>query len=86
MIKNNVVALAVAAFAVCASLALAGLSPVSANSASYPTSTGYFPDQYVNQAKEIEPMPNTDGDTGLSTTFPAIDPANWIDSTPEIYS
>jgi hypothetical protein len=87
MIKNsNPVALAAAAIAISSILALAVLSPVSASNASYGASSGYFPDQYVNQAKEIEPMPNTDGDTGLSKTFPAIDPADWIDSTPEIYS
>jgi hypothetical protein len=87
MIKNsNPVVLAAAAIAISSILAMAALSPVSASNASYGASAGYFPDQYVNQAKEIEPMPNTDGDTGLSKTFPAADPASWIDSTPEMYS
>jgi hypothetical protein len=27
------------------------------NSATYATPTGYFPDQFVSQAKEVEPMP-----------------------------
>jgi hypothetical protein len=31
-------------------------------------------------------MPNTDGDTGLSKTFPQEDPASWIDAAPQIYS
>jgi hypothetical protein len=86
MIKNNVVALAVAAFAVCAGLALAGLSPVSANSASYATSTGYFPDEFVNQAKEIEPAIDTHGDIGLPKAFPKQSVDSMIDSTPEMYS
>jgi hypothetical protein len=86
MIKNsNRVAIAFGAVAVCSILAMAALSPVSASS-SYEASTGYFPDQFVNQAKEIEPMPNTDGDTGLSKTFPQEDPASWIDAAPQIYS
>lgn len=86
MIKNsNRVAIAFGAVAVCSILALAALSPVSASS-SYEGTTAYFPDQFVNQAKEIEAMPDTDGDTGLSKTFPAVDPASWMDSTPEMYS
>jgi len=58
---------AVTAIAICAVLvaALAALlapaaatSGVSMNStATYAGPTGYFPDQFVNQAKEIEPMP-----------------------------
>ena len=61
---------AVTAIAICAVLvaALAAvLAPATATS-SVPTPsvvatsagpTGYFPDQFVNQAKEIEPMPET---------------------------
>jgi len=58
---------AVTAIAICAVLvaAAAGLlapaaatSGVSANStATYAGRSGYFPDQFVNQAKEVEPMP-----------------------------
>ena len=58
---------AVTAIAICAVLvaALAAMlapaaatSGVSMNSAAtYAGPTGYFPDQFVNQAKEIEPMP-----------------------------
>jgi hypothetical protein len=58
---------AVTAIAICAVLiaAAAGLlapaaatSAVSTNStAAYAGPSGYFPDQFVNQAKEVEPMP-----------------------------
>ncbi|HZF22987.1 MAG TPA: hypothetical protein VE030_05925 [Burkholderiales bacterium] len=58
---------AVTAIAICAVLvaAAAGLlapaaatSGVSTNStATYAAPSGYFPDQFVNQAKEVEPMP-----------------------------
>jgi len=79
-------ALAAAVFAVCG--AILALSPVSANNTSFPASTGYFPDEFVNQAKDIEPMPNTYGDTGLPLSLPeeAVKPASWTDSTPEMYS
>ena len=58
---------AVTAIAICAVLvaALAALlAPAAATSgvsmksaATYAGPTGYFPDQFVNQAKEVEPMP-----------------------------
>jgi len=58
---------AVTAIAICAVLvaALAGMmSPAAATSgvstgsiATYAGPSGYFPDQFVNQAKEVEPMP-----------------------------
>jgi hypothetical protein len=58
---------AITAIAICAVLvaAAAGLlapaaatSAVSTNStAPYAGPSGYFPDQFVNQAKEVEPMP-----------------------------
>ena len=58
---------AVTAIAICAVLvaAVAGvLAPAVANpgvsinnSATYAGPAGYFPSQFVNQAKEIEPMP-----------------------------
>jgi hypothetical protein len=58
---------AVTAIAICAVLvaAVVGLlapaaaTPgVSSNSlATYAAPTGYFPEQFVNQAKEVEPMP-----------------------------
>jgi hypothetical protein len=58
---------AITAIAICAVLvaAAAGLlapaaatSAVSTNStATYAGPSGYFPDQFVNQAKEVEPMP-----------------------------
>ena len=58
---------AVTAIAICAVLvaALAAvLAPAAATSGvsmngtvTYAGPTGYFPDQFVNQAKEIEPMP-----------------------------
>jgi len=37
--------------------ATSGRSTVSAAPAAAAPSAGYFPDQYVNQAKEVEPMP-----------------------------
>lgn len=86
MIKNSsTVALVVAAIAVCGTLVLAALSPVSASTA-YPTSAGYFPDQFVNQAKEIEPAIDTYGDTGLSKVFPQEPVDSLIDAAPEMYS
>ena len=58
---------AVTAIAICAVLVAAAaglLAPAAATSdvstqstATYAAPTGYFPDQFVNQAKEIEPMP-----------------------------
>jgi len=65
----NLFALAVAAIAICAVLgigAAALLAPAAETSdasthstTTYAGPTGYFPDQFVNQAKEIEPMPPT---------------------------
>jgi len=86
MIRNSsTVALFAAAIAVCGTLILGALSPVSASSA-YPTSAGYFPDQFVNQAKEIEPAIDTDGDTGLPKVFPKEPVDSLIDAAPEMYS
>ena len=50
--------------------------------------SGYFPDQFVNQAKEIEPMIDTYGDTGLPTSFPneVVSPYDMIDAAPQMYS
>ena len=60
-------ALAVAAIAICAALAMGTEAPAPAaaihSTTAYSVSgngpTGYFPDQFVNQAKEIEPLPPT---------------------------
>ncbi len=60
-------ALAVAAIAMCAVLVMGkeALAPAAATHSTTTYSvagngpTGYFPDQFVNQAKEIEPMPPT---------------------------
>ena len=54
--------LAVAALAICATGAAILLTPAEATSrvsttATYAGPSGYFPDEYVNQAKEVEPMP-----------------------------
>ena len=58
--------LAVAAVAICATGAAILLMPAEATSGRSTVSTapaaeappaGYFPDQYVNQAKEVKPMP-----------------------------
>jgi hypothetical protein len=59
---------AVTAIAICAVLVAAAaalLAPAAATSgvstagsvATYSSPTGYFPEQFVNQAKEVEPMP-----------------------------
>jgi hypothetical protein len=57
---------ALAIFAVLVAAAAAVLAPALATSdqstpstATYAGPVGYFPDQFVNQAKEIEPMPPT---------------------------
>ena len=57
-----VTAIAICAVLVAAAAALvapaAATSGVSTNStATYAGPGGYFPDQFVNQAKEVEPMP-----------------------------
>jgi hypothetical protein len=46
--------------AICAVLAMgaaAALNHEGSTSGAYAGPSGYFPDQFVNQAKEIEPMP-----------------------------
>jgi hypothetical protein len=56
---------AVTAIAICAVLVAAAaslLAPAAASSgvsatATYAGPSGYFPDQFVNRAKEVEPMP-----------------------------
>ena len=62
----NLYTLAVALIAICATGAAILLMPAEATSGRSTVSTapaaaappaGYFPDQYVNQAKEVEPMP-----------------------------
>lgn len=85
MIKDNFVALVVATLAVCGTLALSALSPVSASGA-YPTSAGYFPDQFVNQGKGIEPAMDTFGDLGLPNSFPKEPVDSLIDAAPQMYS
>ena len=86
MTKNSsTVAFVVAAIAVCGTIVLSALSPVSASTA-YPTSAGYFPDQFVNQAKEIEPAIDTYGDTGLPMVFPKESVDSLVDAAPEMYS
>ena len=85
MFKNpKQVATAFGALAVGSIFAMAALSPVRASN-TYGASV-YFPDQYVNQAKDIVPAIDEYGDTGLPKTFPAVDPSSWTDSTPEMYS
>jgi NAD(P)H-hydrate repair Nnr-like enzyme with NAD(P)H-hydrate dehydratase domain len=64
---NRFALVAVVAIAACATGAVILLAPAAATSGSSTASaatpaaatpaTGYFPNQYVNQAKEIEPMP-----------------------------
>jgi len=54
--------LAVAVLAIGATGSAIQLTPAEATSKVSPTATyagptGYFPDEYVNQAKEVEPMP-----------------------------
>jgi hypothetical protein len=63
---NRLALVAVAVIAICATGAVILLAPAAATSGSSTVSaapaaatppTGYFPDQYVNQAREVEPMP-----------------------------
>ena len=64
---SNPFAFAAAAIAICGALWMVALllAPAAATTGTttYDVSgngpTGYFPDQFVNQAKEIEPMPAT---------------------------
>ena len=65
---NHFALVAVVAIAACATGAVILLAPAGAPSGSSTGSaapaaatpaTGYFPNEYVNQAKEIEPMPET---------------------------
>jgi hypothetical protein len=61
--------LAIAA-AVCGTLALANLSPVSASSG-FEGSAGYLPEQIENHGTAVESVPaDSYGDTGLSKSFP----------------
>ena len=58
----NLFTLAVAAIAICATGGALLLTPAEATSRVSPTATyggptGYLPDQVVNQATEVEPMP-----------------------------
>lgn len=52
------------------------------------TGSGYFQDQFVNQAREIEPMLDTQGDTGLPASFPseAVSPVEMTDAAPQMYN
>ena len=65
---NHFALVAVVAIAACATGAVILLAPATATSGSSTVSaapaaatpaTGYFPNEYVNQAKEIEPMRET---------------------------
>jgi len=67
--NSNPVVLAFTAIAICSALAMgaaAVLTPAAAtpnasteSSATHESPFAYFPEQYVNQATEIEPMPST---------------------------
>jgi hypothetical protein len=56
---SNPFAFAVTAIAICTALWAGAilLAPAAATTMAYDGSAGYFPEQFVNQAKEIEPMP-----------------------------
>jgi hypothetical protein len=66
---SNPFVLAITAIAICGALAMgaaAGLTPAAATpnvstecTAAHESPFAYFPEQYVNQATEIEPMPST---------------------------
>jgi len=75
---------AIAAIAICGTIAFVALSPVSANS-SFQTS-GYLPDQIQNQARDVLPAINTYGDTGLPESFPAEKQGSMEDAAPQMYS
>ena len=84
MIKNPIT-LAVAALAVLTTIVMTAMSPVSANSR-FVASTGYLPDQIVNQGTAIETVPaDSFGDSGLSLSFPAMDNDALDASVPMYY-
>ena len=90
----NPFALTAVLIAICTVLSAAAfLAPAGATShvsttATYAGPTGYLPAEIVNQAKEIEPMPDTYSNTGLSDHFPQeiVNPAGNVDAMPEMYS
>jgi hypothetical protein len=86
MFKNaKAVKLAVAAAAVCGTLALAALSPVSADSG-FEAASSYLPEQIANQGTAVETVPADGyGDTGLSRTFPVESQASQEDAAPKMY-
>lgn len=85
MINTNTTKLAVAAAAVCATLALAALSPVSASSG-FEASAAYLPEQIANRGTAIESVPaDSYGDSGLSKAFPKEDSASLEDAAPKMY-
>jgi hypothetical protein len=57
MSKRTVLVTVIAICAVLAMGAAAALNHEGSTSGAYAGPSGYFPDQFVNQAKEIEPMP-----------------------------
>lgn len=86
MFKNtDLVALGFGTVAVCSILALVVLSPVSASA--FDTSTGYLPEQILNQGQVIESVPaDAYGDTGLYSDFPKEQPVSLLDAAPEMYN
>ena len=86
MTKTNTMKIAIVAAAVCGTLALAGLSPVSASSG-FETSAGYLPEQIVNHGTAVEAVPaDSYGDTGLSGSFPKVEQPSLEDAAPQMYS
>ena len=89
---SNPLVLAAAAIAICSSLAMGAvaLKPATAGSANYLAagngSTGYFPDQFINQAKSIEALPDTYGAEAYTVPAETQTRDQAIDSTPEMYS
>ena len=83
----SLLTLAVAAIAICAAAVLLApnAAPFQASAAAtYTGPSGYFPDGFVNQAKEIEPMPDTYSATAYLLDEP-VTKAKEIDAMPEMY-
>ena len=83
---KTIVKYAVAAMAVCGTLAVASMSPVPANGG-FEASTTYLPEQIVNHGTAVETVPaDSYGDTGLSKSFPKVEQPSMEDAAPQMYS
>ncbi len=83
--ESSPVALAVTLIAICGSLALGAAALASSDNAGYGGATAYFPDQFVNQGKTVEALPDGYDHFGLPTVFPVEPVEPIVDSTPAMY-